>query len=90
MNDTRNEFLPQLFIGENFQFIPFGGGRRRCLGQTFTVASAEFALANLLYWFDWKLPSGDTLAEALNISEVYGSTVRKKAPLYLLPVPYSP
>ncbi|KAK9926783.1 hypothetical protein M0R45_023996 [Rubus argutus] len=36
------------------------------------------------------LPSGDRLAEALDISEVYGSTVRKKAPLYLLPVPYSP
>ncbi|KAK9926782.1 hypothetical protein M0R45_023995 [Rubus argutus] len=59
-------------------------------GMTFAVASAEYVLANLLYWFDWKLPSGDTLAEALDISEVYGITVNKKTPLYLLPVPYSP
>lgn len=92
-----DEFLPDRFegnsidfIGEDFQFIPFGGGRRGCPGQTFAVALTEYVLANLLYWFDWKLPSGDRLADALDISEVYGSTVRKKAPLYLLPVPYSP
>ncbi|KAL6174955.1 hypothetical protein ACLB2K_051600 [Fragaria x ananassa] len=92
-----DEFLPDRFEGnsvdfrgEDFQFVPFGGGRRRCPGQAFAVASLECVLANLLYWFDWKLPSGNALVEALDVSEVYGITVCKKAPLYLLPVPYSP
>ncbi|KAK9926780.1 hypothetical protein M0R45_023993 [Rubus argutus] len=92
-----DEFLPDRFEGnsvdfkgEDFQFVPFGGGRRGCPGQAFGVASTEYVLANLLYWFDWKLPSGSALAETLDISEVYGITVTKKAPVHLIPVPYSP
>ncbi|XP_062015712.1 phenylacetaldehyde oxime monooxygenase CYP71AN24-like [Rosa rugosa] len=96
--DRPEEFLPERFEGnsvdfrgQDFQFIAFGGGRRGCPGVTFAVAAAEYELANLLYWFDWKLPSsGSALAETLDMTEVYGLTVHKKAPLHVVPLLYSP
>ncbi|PQQ00447.1 cytochrome P450 71A1 [Prunus yedoensis var. nudiflora] len=96
--DKPDEFMPERFeennvgfVGQDFELIPFGAGRRVCPGLAFGVASAQYVLANMLYWFDWKLPSGGSkLAETLDMSEVYGLTVHKKSPLYLVPTPYSP
>ncbi|KAL6199007.1 hypothetical protein ACLB2K_028795 [Fragaria x ananassa] len=95
--DRPEEFLPERFEGnsvdfrsQDFQFIAFGGGRRGCPGVNFAVAAAEYELANLMYWFDWKLPSGSALAETLDMTEVYGLTVHKKCPLQVVSVLYSP
>ncbi|CAL2248901.1 unnamed protein product [Prunus armeniaca] len=96
--DKPEEFMPERFeqnsigfVGQEFELLPFGGGRRVCPGLAFAIASAEYVLANLLFWFDWKLPSGGTkLADTLNMTEVFGLTVHKKAPLYLIPTPYTP
>lgn len=96
--DKPEEFFPDRFEdnsvdfqGQDFQFIAFGGGRRGCPGVNFAVAAAEYELANLLYWFDWKLPScGSVLAETLDMTEAYGLTVHKKAPLRVVPLLYSP
>ncbi|XP_022738025.1 cytochrome P450 71A1-like [Durio zibethinus] len=81
----RFENSPVDFKGQDFQFLPFGCGRRICPGMQFAVASIENVVANLLYWFDWKLPAGEN-AENLDMSEVYGLTVNKKVPLRLLPI----
>ena len=85
------EFIPERFMdncsvdykGQDYEFIPFGSGRRKCPGLSFGVASFEQALANLLHWFDWKLPSG----YELSVEEEDGLTVRKKTPLLLNPMP---
>ncbi|KAH7866181.1 hypothetical protein Vadar_016771 [Vaccinium darrowii] len=57
--DQPEEFLPERFAnnlvdfrGQDFQFIPFGAGRRGCPGISFGVMEVELVLANLLYWFD--------------------------------------
>ncbi|KAF3438713.1 hypothetical protein FNV43_RR21477 [Rhamnella rubrinervis] len=93
--DRPEEFIPERFEntdidfkGQDFQFSPFGTGRRGCPGMTFGVAIIEYVIANLLYWFDWKLPGG-ALAKDLDMTEVHGFTVFKKAPLHLLPIPYN-
>lgn len=89
------EFVPERFEnnlvdfkGHHNQFIPFGVGRRACPGIMFAMAEVEYVLANLLYWFDWRLPPGQTV-EALDMSDVFGLVIRKKVPLCLVPVIHS-
>ncbi|KAL8120676.1 hypothetical protein AgCh_017745 [Apium graveolens] len=57
-------FIPERFdnssvdyIGANFEFLPFGAGRRMCARISFGVATVELPLAQLLHSSDWKLPN---------------------------------
>lgn len=89
-------FHPERFIdssidykGNNFEYIPFGAGRRICPGITFASRVMELALAMLLYHFDWKLPSGMICGE-LDMSEDFGITIRRKHDQLLVAFPYLP
>ncbi|KAL5708650.1 hypothetical protein ACHQM5_019420 [Ranunculus cassubicifolius] len=89
--EKADEFIPERFInnpidfrGQNFNYIPFGAGRRGCPGISFAVVSIESILANLLYWFDWELPGGEDKKGA-DMTEVFGLTVGMKYPLHLVP-----
>ncbi|XVF77125.1 hypothetical protein PTKIN_Ptkin14bG0015600 [Pterospermum kingtungense] len=75
------------FRGTNFEYIPFGAGRRICPGMSFALPSVELPLANLLYHFNWRLPKGEKF-EDLEMTKAFGVTVRRKHDLFLIPIPY--
>ncbi|KAK7330562.1 hypothetical protein VNO77_24757 [Canavalia gladiata] len=88
--ESPEKFLPERFENskvdfksQDFQFVPFGFGRRGCPGMNFALASVEYVLASLLYWFDWELPEIDTLD--IDMDEIFGLVVSKKVPLHLKP-----
>ncbi|XP_038686504.1 cytochrome P450 71D9-like [Tripterygium wilfordii] len=89
-------FYPERFLensvdfkGTNFEYVPFGAGRRICPGITFGLANIELPLSQLLYYFDWKLPNGMN-GEDISMMESFGLTVRRREDLYLIPTPYHP
>jgi cytochrome P450 len=74
------------FRGLDFEFTPFGAGRRICPGISFANANIETALASPLYHFDWELPTG-VKNEETDMTEAFGVTVKRKAELLLYPIP---
>jgi cytochrome P450 len=85
-------FIPERFadnmVGTNFEYLPFGAGRRTCPGMTMGLANVELPLAMLLYHFDWELPNGAT-SEDFDMSESFGTTLKRTNNLLLVPHPYN-
>ncbi|KAL8150074.1 hypothetical protein AgCh_006908 [Apium graveolens] len=89
--ENPDEALPERFInssidfrGQDFELLPFGGGRRMCPGISMGVAMTELMLANLLYSFNWELPPGMKLAD-IDMAALPGITMQKKNDLCLVP-----
>ncbi|RRT55480.1 hypothetical protein B296_00032327 [Ensete ventricosum] len=98
--DNATEFEPERFErrnslvdfkGINFEFLPFGAGRRMCPGMSFGLASIELSLACLLYNFDWELPTGDEeKPHELDMSETFLLTCKRRSDLCLHAIPRIP
>ncbi|KAE8775014.1 Cytochrome P450 71C4 [Hordeum vulgare] len=93
--EEAEEFMPERFLddgsaahvnfmGNDFQFLPFGAGRRMCPGINFAIDSIEIMLATLMYYFDWELPQG-LEPKDIDMTEVFGLTVRRREKLLLVP-----
>ncbi|XP_034604843.1 zealexin A1 synthase [Setaria viridis] len=94
--DDAEEFKPERFEtnnldfrGTNYEFLPFGAGRRMCPGINLGLANIELALASLLYHFDWKLPQGMEPKD-VDVWETVGVVASKKTSLMLHPVTFIP
>ncbi|KAL9447981.1 hypothetical protein AB3S75_015455 [Citrus x aurantiifolia] len=75
-------------IGQNnYELIPFGGGRRFCPGIHMGIATLELAIANLLYKFDWEMPAGMKIQD-FDFDIAPGIFLHKKHPLSLVATKY--
>ncbi|KAK4741282.1 hypothetical protein SAY87_024870 [Trapa incisa] len=82
------DFRPHRFMeasnidykGCNFEYIPFGSGRRTCPGMPLAVRMVPLTVASLIQAFSWRLPGG-TSPEELNMEEKFGVTLKKAVPL---------
>ncbi|XP_010426967.1 PREDICTED: cytochrome P450 71B8-like [Camelina sativa] len=81
------EFISERFLntsinykGQHFELLPFGAGRRSCPGMALGITILELGLLNLLYFFNWSVPDGMTIAD-INMEEVGALNIAKKVPL---------
>jgi cytochrome P450 len=84
-------FKPERFLGSNvdfkgrdFEYIPFGAGRRICPGLPLAHRMVNLMLASILHAFNWKLPNGIT-PRNLDMTEQYGITLKKAVSLCAIP-----
>lgn len=76
------------FRGNNFEYLPFGAGRRICPGLQFGIAGIMLPVALLLYHFNWELPNKMKPMD-LDMTEHYGLAIGKKSDLCLIPTVYA-
>jgi ferulate-5-hydroxylase len=72
------------FKGSNFEFIPFGSGRRSCPGMQLGLSALDLAVAQLLHCFSWELPDGMIPSE-MDVSDVFGLTAPRAIRLVTIP-----
>ncbi|XP_009761500.1 nicotine N-demethylase CYP82E4-like [Nicotiana tabacum] len=72
--------------GQQYEFIPFGSGRRSCPGITYATQVTHLAIAHLLQGFDFST----LLNEPLDMKEGLGMTMRKVNPIEVLIMPRLP
>ncbi|KAD4385508.1 hypothetical protein E3N88_25676 [Mikania micrantha] len=86
------EFQPERFLtskkevdlkGRHFELIPFGSGRRMCLGMSFALESLQLILASIIHAFEFQNPSN----EKINMTESSGIVNHKVGPFELLVAP---
>ncbi|KAD5508866.1 hypothetical protein E3N88_16569 [Mikania micrantha] len=89
------EFQPERFLtskkevdvkGRHFELIPFGSGRRMCLGMSFALESLHLILASMIHAFAFQNPSN----EKINMTENNGIVNHKAGSLELLVAPRLP
>ncbi|KAJ0610147.1 putative cytochrome P450 [Helianthus annuus] len=84
-------FMPERFLrnevdykGQDFEFIPFGSGRRRCPGMALGHRMVSLMVASFVYHFDWKLPHAK---DEMDMNDVFGLSLQKATPLVAIPIP---
>ncbi|KAL0326520.1 UNVERIFIED_CONTAM: Flavonoid 3'-monooxygenase [Sesamum angustifolium] len=90
--DNPSEFMPERFLGNSgkwnfsgndFNYIPFGSGRRICAGVPLAERMLRYVLASLLHSFDWQLPKG----EIVDREDIFGIVTKRRTPLVAIPSP---
>ncbi|KAL5975970.1 hypothetical protein ACLOJK_020299 [Asimina triloba] len=92
------EFHPERFLdssspnievrGQQYQLLPFGSGRKMCLGAPLAWPVMQVALAAMVQCFDWKVfdeePGGSE--KIVEMEEKGGHTLRMAKPLSCIPI----
>ncbi|EOA19702.1 hypothetical protein CARUB_v10003550mg [Capsella rubella] len=83
------EFNPDRFLykvydfsGNDYNYFPFGSGRRICTGMAMADRIVLYNLATFLHSFDWNIGEG----EQVKLEEKFGIVLKLKHPLVATPV----
>ncbi|CAL5052397.1 unnamed protein product [Urochloa decumbens] len=86
-----DKFMPERFLGReinfmgrDFQFIPFGTGRRMCLGLPLAYRMVHLMLGSLLHRFSWTLPA-EVEKNGVDMRERFGLALSLVVPLHAIP-----
>ncbi|KAK4265595.1 hypothetical protein QN277_026625 [Acacia crassicarpa] len=95
--ESAEEFCPERFLGKNidvnghnFEFLPFGSGRRMCPGYKLGLKMVSSSLANLLHGFSWRLADENMKPQDLDMHELFGLATVRRFPLVALVEPRLP
>ncbi|KAL8105720.1 hypothetical protein AgCh_029493 [Apium graveolens] len=82
-------FKPERFLdstinykGQSYEYIPFGSGRRMCLGLPLAHRMAHLVLGSLLHHFEWELCDDGKITD---MWETMGTGARKLELLQAIP-----
>lgn len=73
------------YKGQDFEFLPFGSGRRICPGISLADRMLPLMVASLIHNFDWKLEPG-VQPEEVDTTDKFGIALRKAIPLMAIPI----
>jgi len=73
-------------LGQHFEFVPFGSGRRSCPGASFALRVIHLILARLLQGFDLATPPD----KPVDMTEGLGVNLPKATPLEVVLTPKLP
>lgn len=85
--DKPTEFNPDRFLGspidplgQHFELVPFGSGRRKCPGIGLGLVFVEYFLAFLIQGCEWSLPDGQAAGD-MDMADGIGIVNHKNVPL---------
>uniref|UniRef100_A0ACD5XQB2 Uncharacterized protein n=1 Tax=Avena sativa TaxID=4498 RepID=A0ACD5XQB2_AVESA len=88
------EFRPDRFLsgpaakvnpmGNYFELIPFGAGRRICAGKLAGMLFVQYFLGTLVHAFQWRMPDGE---DKVDMAETFGLALPKAVPLRAVVTP---
>jgi len=91
--DDPEKFMPERFLGsnidargQNFELLPFGGGRRICPGLPLAMRMLPLTLGSLINIFNWRLEDGVT-PENMNMEDKFGIAIQKAESLKAVAIP---
>ncbi|XP_077235491.1 flavonoid 3'-monooxygenase CYP75B137-like [Tasmannia lanceolata] len=87
------EFKPERFLteeyskceirGTDYRYVPFGSGRRICVGLPLAERMLPFVVASLVHSFEWRWPEGTNY----EFAEKFGIVTKQAVPLVAIPSP---
>ena len=79
--EQANQFIPDRFIDRKFsayEYFPFGGGSRSCVGMALSMFEMKLVLATVLSWYDFETNLGAVRPARRGITFVPPDTFRLK------------
>ncbi|KAJ4850626.1 hypothetical protein Tsubulata_022196 [Turnera subulata] len=73
-------------LGQTFNFVAFGGGRRMCPGSNLAYSIMNNTIAAMVQCFDWKVNGDGSYGAKVDMQVASGATISRAHPLLCTPI----